>query len=206
MPRLPDEELVKVYKWRLEQNDAQNLGYVLDNFPKNASQAEALFFRKVVKEDESEELVKEDTLVPQSAFMLSHTDEEVREAVKERVPAEELANTRYNEEALGRRLAAYRGNSEGMVDFYEQMQIPLVQGKEVETWVAAIEKDGKIMVLGGEEEEQEPAEKAEGILEEEEEVESKKEEDMKQEQIKKEAQLTINKTRESIAVSRGRLI
>jgi adenylate kinase family enzyme len=50
-----------MYRWRLQQNDAQNIGYVLDGFPKTADQANALFtsiiyqscLEKVTLEDET---------------------------------------------------------------------------------------------------------------------------------------------------------
>lgn len=35
VPRLPDELLVKAYKWRLESNDCVNRGFIIDGFPKS---------------------------------------------------------------------------------------------------------------------------------------------------------------------------
>lgn len=42
-PRLPEGVLIEIYRWRLEQNDASNLGYVLDGFPRTQDQANLLF-------------------------------------------------------------------------------------------------------------------------------------------------------------------
>jgi adenylate kinase family enzyme len=33
--RIPDEVINEAVRWRLERNDAQNRGYVLDGYPKN---------------------------------------------------------------------------------------------------------------------------------------------------------------------------
>ena len=42
MARLPDEDLIKIYKRRLNKSDCLNKGYILDGFPRTTAQAEAL--------------------------------------------------------------------------------------------------------------------------------------------------------------------
>ena len=41
--RLPDEMIYKCYKWRLNQNDCLNRGYILDGYPKKYADAVGLF-------------------------------------------------------------------------------------------------------------------------------------------------------------------
>lgn len=45
-PRLNDEQLHQAFKWRLQQNDCQNRGYVLDGFPKSYANAKGVFLSK----------------------------------------------------------------------------------------------------------------------------------------------------------------
>lgn len=72
IPRLPDNILVKVYKWRLSQPDCQNKGYVLDGWPKTFEQAEQLFTSEG----------KVEPFLPNSGFFLESTEEEVKERLK----------------------------------------------------------------------------------------------------------------------------
>ena len=41
--RIPEEIINEAVRWRLERNDCQNRGYVLDGYPKNIEQADAVF-------------------------------------------------------------------------------------------------------------------------------------------------------------------
>jgi adenylate kinase family enzyme len=41
--RIPNEIINEAVRWRLERNDCQNRGYVLDGYPKNFMQAENVF-------------------------------------------------------------------------------------------------------------------------------------------------------------------
>lgn len=43
IPRLPDDLLIKAYKYRLEKNDCFNRGFVLDGFPKTYDHAKGVF-------------------------------------------------------------------------------------------------------------------------------------------------------------------
>ena len=42
-PRLPDEIIYKIFKWRFTLNDINNRGYILDGFPKSLEQAKFMF-------------------------------------------------------------------------------------------------------------------------------------------------------------------
>ena len=41
--RLPDELIYKCFKWRLEQNDCLNRGYILDSYPRTYADAKEIF-------------------------------------------------------------------------------------------------------------------------------------------------------------------
>lgn len=41
--RIPEEIINEAVRWRLERNDCQNRGYILDGYPKNIEQADAVF-------------------------------------------------------------------------------------------------------------------------------------------------------------------
>lgn len=43
MVRLSDEDLIKIYKRRLNKSDCLNKGYILDGWPKSSEQCKALF-------------------------------------------------------------------------------------------------------------------------------------------------------------------
>ena len=43
VPRLSEENLIKVFKVRLAQQDCKNKGYILDGYPKTSHQANELF-------------------------------------------------------------------------------------------------------------------------------------------------------------------
>ena len=41
--RIPNDIINEAVRWRLERNDCQNRGYVLDGYPKNFGNAESVF-------------------------------------------------------------------------------------------------------------------------------------------------------------------
>jgi adenylate kinase family enzyme len=53
--RLPDELLYKCFKWRLNQNDCLNRGYILDGYPRKYEDAIQLFMGVPHTEEEGEE-------------------------------------------------------------------------------------------------------------------------------------------------------
>lgn len=42
--RLPDEMIIKIYKSKLNENISQNVGYILDGYPRNIQECKKLFF------------------------------------------------------------------------------------------------------------------------------------------------------------------
>lgn len=44
--RLPDDLLLKAYKYRLEKNDCFNRGFVIDGLPRTYEQAKGVFLSK----------------------------------------------------------------------------------------------------------------------------------------------------------------
>ena len=43
MPRLPDEDVIQLFKRRLNKSDCLNKGYILDGWPKSSKQCEGIF-------------------------------------------------------------------------------------------------------------------------------------------------------------------
>lgn len=67
--RIPEEIINEAVRWRLNRNDCQNRGYVLDGYPRNYSQAKAVFVtmppppvKKAPIEGEEEAPVDEEAL------------------------------------------------------------------------------------------------------------------------------------------------
>ena len=68
-PRYPDELMNEAVRWRLNQNDCQNRGYVLDGYPKIYEHAKNIFFifpkrpeRKIVLGEDGEPIPQEDDI------------------------------------------------------------------------------------------------------------------------------------------------
>ena len=77
--RIPDEMINEAVRWRLERNDCQNRGYVLDGYPKNFVNAENVFVqkpkappKKEVAEGEEAEAVPEDEAALQKPVLQKH--------------------------------------------------------------------------------------------------------------------------------------
>ncbi|CAD8167287.1 unnamed protein product [Paramecium octaurelia] len=135
-PRLPDSVLIQVYRWRLEQNDAQNLGYVLDGFPKTLEQYEKLFVK------EEGQLIE--SLKPKGVIYLEYPDDQLKEKAKLI-----LDNPRYSEEQVVKRLANFRKNNEQLLQQYEQFDIKRISDQEsaFEQSKDFITRNGPILVL-----------------------------------------------------------
>jgi adenylate kinase len=86
IPKLSDNFLVRIYKWRLSQPDCQNKGYVLDGWPKTYEQANLLFAPEG----------KVESFIPNSCFLIESTEEEIKDRLK-KLPAEETQGTHWNE-------------------------------------------------------------------------------------------------------------
>ncbi|CAD8133208.1 unnamed protein product [Paramecium pentaurelia] len=135
-PRLPDSVLIQVYKWRLDQNDAQNLGYVLDGFPKTLEQYEKLFL------NEEGQLIE--SIKPKGVIYLEYTDDQLKERAKQIND-----NPRYSEDLVVKRLANFRKNNEQLLSQYEQLDIKRISDSEnaFELTKDFITRNGPILVL-----------------------------------------------------------
>ncbi len=107
---VPDDLVVAMVAERLSADDGK-CGYLLDGFPRNVSQAEALAAKAG---DDAIEL----------ALLLDVGEQELVDRLLGR--ARELGRTDDNEETIRRRLRVYRDETEPLVDFYPERGIPVV--------------------------------------------------------------------------------
>ena len=131
-----NELLYDMVRYRLQQNDCQHRGFVLDGFPRTYEDAKGLFFwapKKKEKpkkpegegegeqEDEQDEEEEEDVnkykpkfqknIYPESVIMLEATDEFLKEKSK-KLPTEIMKDSHYYENHMDRRLAIWhQGNT-----------------------------------------------------------------------------------------------
>ena len=134
MPRLSEENLVKVYRARLAQQDCRNKGYVLDGFPKTAQQAGEIW------KDAEESL-------PNSGFYIEATEEEVKERVK-KMGQEGVKDSHWTDEATVRRLGAHKANTDGnrhILEFFKESKIdnkklPFNQGEPKPDLISFVER------------------------------------------------------------------
>jgi adenylate kinase len=101
---IPDELTIGLIRERLAQDDAQR-GFVLDGFPRNLAQAEAL-----------DELLEEIGRPLSIVFEFQVPDEVGLERMRARAAAE--GRTDDTDEAMARRLAIYRQETEPLVERY----------------------------------------------------------------------------------------
>lgn len=69
VPRLPDESLKKVIRWRLNFSDCLNKGYILDSVLKTHKIAEEVFINEGVLDEK---------IFPNSVFAIKATDEQIK--------------------------------------------------------------------------------------------------------------------------------
>jgi adenylate kinase len=101
---VPDETTIEIIRERLAQDDAQQ-GFVLDGFPRNLAQAEAL-----------DELLEEIGRPLSIILLLELSDDTARERLGKRASLEGRADDQ--PEAIDRRLRDYHAKTEQVVDHY----------------------------------------------------------------------------------------
>ena len=139
---VPNSEIYKLLKLRLQENDCRNRGYVLDGFPRNHEDCEWVFlqWKKGQKENpEDEEDLEEPEHVPfdddgkpvkkefpldkyepnplifpQSTILLQQEDKFLIDRVKD-LDEEIVEGTHYNMKDMKRRLLKYRTDNESEV-------------------------------------------------------------------------------------------
>ena len=107
---VPDDLVVAMVAERLNADDAR-CGYLLDGFPRNVEQADALDNR-----------MGEGAL--EVAMLLDVEEEELVARLLNR--ARELGRTDDNEATVRRRLQVYRSETEPLVDFYPSRGVPVL--------------------------------------------------------------------------------
>jgi len=115
-PRVPDDLLVEVFKWKLQSNLCRNRGFLLDGWPRKYDDAKRLFLQGT-------ELNMK--IYPQSVIVLKGANDVLIQRVKQ-LPETATLGTHFTDEGMKRRLAAYReanNNDKGNVtvqDFFTQ--------------------------------------------------------------------------------------
>ena len=101
-PRVPEDLVAEIVRWKLNSNICRNRGYILDGWPKKYDDAKRLF----TLEDES----LDTDICPGSIIHLKATNEFLTIRAKS-MPEQLVAGTHYNDEGMKRRLQAYRDAS-----------------------------------------------------------------------------------------------
>jgi hypothetical protein len=96
--RLPDHEVSKVLKRRINMADCLNKGYIIDSVLKTTQQLETVF------QGEKGELIE--ATLPNSVFSVEAAEDETKDRVK-KLPADVIEGTHWTEEQTVRRFAAY---------------------------------------------------------------------------------------------------
>lgn len=98
-PRVPEDLVSEIVKWKLNSNICRNRGYILEGWPRKFEDAKRLF----TKEDES--LDKD--IYPDSVIIIKATNEFLIARAKS-MPEQMVVGTHYNDEGMKRRLQAFR--------------------------------------------------------------------------------------------------
>ncbi|CAD8062089.1 unnamed protein product [Paramecium primaurelia] len=143
VPRLPDSILIQAYQWRLEQNDAQNLGYVLDGFPKTLEQYELLF------QNENNQVIE--NIKPKGVIYLDYSDDQLKEKAKQIID-----QPRYTEDQINRRIINFRKSNDSLLQQYEKFDIKRINNPEnaFDQAQEFITRNGPILVLQEKKEEE----------------------------------------------------
>ncbi|CAD8150525.1 unnamed protein product [Paramecium octaurelia] len=136
IPRLPDHILIQAYKWRLEQNDAQNLGYILDGFPKTLEQYELLF------QNENNQVIE--NIKPKGVIYFDYSDDQLKEKARQIID-----QTRYTEDQVSRRIVNFRKSNDSLLQQYEKFDIKTIHHSEsaFDQVQEFITRNGPILVL-----------------------------------------------------------
>ena len=148
--RIPNDLIFRLLKMRLQENDCQNRGYILDGFPRNYKDCQNVFLLKEKKfdpetgeeiEEEEPELeegqekswegyIIDPSIFPDSCIVLKQTDEFLIDRVRN-LPEESIVGSHYNMADMKRRLKIYREENQSKIaepsahDFYREHNIQL---------------------------------------------------------------------------------
>jgi len=126
-PRIPDHLLGEAFRWKLNQNNCRNRGFVLDGWPRKYSDAKYLYLED--PEDEESQVVH--SVYPEVVIQLNASNDFLTKRAKD-LPEQLVAGTHYNDEGMKRRLAAYReANNEKtgpvLTDFFTKRNLEVLQ-------------------------------------------------------------------------------
>lgn len=138
--RIPNEIINEAVRWRLERNDCQNRGYVLDGYPKNFMNAESVFIvtpkrpeRKLNADGEEEAPPDEEELAkllkpvlqkhiyPESVINLHGSDQFLKRRSKELQKHQMKDAIKWHLEKLAGKLGKY--NSENAISLFANASI-----------------------------------------------------------------------------------
>ena len=103
IPKIPDELLCEILRWRLTWNDVRNRGFILDGWPKKAEDAK-LFFLQPQEEGDP---IFDRTYYPEHVIWIKATIEQLKARIKE-LPSELTEGTHYTEDQTIRRFNLYK--------------------------------------------------------------------------------------------------
>ena len=128
--RIPNDIINEAVRWRLERNDCQNRGYVLDGYPKNFGNAENVFVvtpqrppKKLNEEGEEENPPDEEELAkllkpklqthiyPESVITLHGSDQFLKRRSKELQKAQMKDAMRWHIDKLQKKLKSYNDDN-----------------------------------------------------------------------------------------------
>lgn len=144
-PRVPEDLMAEVVKWKLNSNICRNRGYVLDGWPRKYEDSKRLF----AKEDDSTDL----DIYPDSVILLKASNE-VLVARAKALPEQLVLGTHYNDEGMKRRLQAYReantADKQPLTEFFLSRKSEMLEleanseeSGNFEAMVRFIERNGK---------------------------------------------------------------
>lgn len=132
--RYPNELIYEMVRYRLQQNDCQHRGFILDGFPRTYEDAKGLFYwapkkkekpkkpegegegeQEPIDEGEEDEEDKykpkfQKHIYPESVIMLEGSDEFLKDKAK-KLPNEIMKNSHYYENHMDRRLKAWHDSN-----------------------------------------------------------------------------------------------
>ena len=104
--------IYKCYKWRLNQNDCLNRGYILDGYPKKYADAVELFMglppvEEGEEPDENAQKIVETKLIPDKYIFLEMADGQIMARIQN-LSEGEVEGTHLDEKTMKRRLKIFR--------------------------------------------------------------------------------------------------
>jgi len=140
--RLPEDIVNEAFRWRLNRNDCQNRGYVLDGYPKNYRQAKAIFIvtpdgavkkqegeeEPPANEEEAAEALKpklHKNIYPESVILFNASDLKLKRRARELLKANREGCKKWDINVLEGKLTVY--NSENAIALFRRDLMDLIK-------------------------------------------------------------------------------